>query len=259
LRLPEQLLDSLGSSARRTALSNLWTNQTLFSEAYNRHHYGIFSFLQPPVLAVYALLATSAVILMLSFLRAWNVQGDKASRLRGAASFLRTNPDAFFLITVTTFCALDLLLSPLIFEYGRNFQRLSLYVALSSTVSFAYLTRNLNWKAVGTMIAGACFTVVLLVNGAYLDVLRARLVNGTFSYASFGHTVVVHALSARVEPEVGALLLLSSALIIVAFFGVWGSAIAGQSDGLIDTTDRLDPRVVPPPSTLALVPRRPPS
>jgi hypothetical protein len=212
----------------------------LFSEAFNHHHYGIFSFLQPPVLAVYSLLATSAVILMLSSQYALKMHNDKASRWLGAASFLRANPDAFFLVAVTAFCALDLLLSPLIFEYGRNFQRLSLYVALSSTVSFAYLTRNLNRRTVGTMIAGGCFAVVLLVDGAYLDVLRARLVDGTFSYASFGHTVVFHALSARVEPEIGALLFLSSAIIIIAFFGVWGSAIAEPSNGL-DTTDRLAP------------------
>jgi 4-amino-4-deoxy-L-arabinose transferase-like glycosyltransferase len=216
LRFPSEIRDSFGSSLGRFATTNSTSGQSLFSTN------GIAGFIQPPILIVYALLTASAMLLLLRLWRDKNPSIARASDLmRSFTGFLKENPEAFFLFIVVAFTSLDMLLSPLEFEYGRNFQRLGLYTALASAVSLAYLVRSLKWRRVILAVTASSFALVIVVDWLVLGTLSSRLGDGTFSYASFGVTVVMSPLALGA----GVLIFLTGAFIALVFLGTLGTSV----------------------------------
>ena len=216
LRFPSEIRDSFGPSVGRFATTNSSSGQSLFSTS------GISGFIQPPVLIVYALLAASAMVLSLHL---WYEKSrgpgetSTLNRMRSFLAFMKDNPESFFLFVVLAFCTLDLLLGPLEYEFGRNFQRLGIYMALASAVSLAYLLRNIKWRRVGPLVTILCFVSVLLVEGVFLESLGSQLADGTFTYA---YEIVV---TPFLAPEAGALLVLSGAFIGLVFIGIFGVSV----------------------------------
>jgi len=218
LRFTHEIAVSLSPVATRTGLA-AWSQQSLLSTDN-----GIFGFIQSPVVVIYALVTSSALILFLYRWRTMSRSPRQDSSLigrDGLVPVLRKNPETLFLIAALAFCSLDLLLSPLIFEWGRNFQRLDLYMALASSVSLAYLIRNLKWKRGKILFVGICFFVVMLTGGIFLGTLEARLAEGTFDYAA--STIVMPSL----VPGAGAVLIFSLAFAVIAVLAIFARSLAG--------------------------------
>ncbi len=222
IRLQDEI-NSLSSIGTRTGPAS-FSEQSLFS--VGKPPYGIFSFQQPLVLMLYGIVTTLAV--SMAILR-WYGSSRKVrdlfpmtSQLRMLTQYLRDSPDVFFLMVTVAFCSMDLIFSPFIFEYGRNFQRLSLYVALSGTVSFAFVLGHLT-KPRRILLATFAFAVVLPVDWAFLSSLFEAFTNGTFTYAAF----VAIPTRSFFDVEVGVFGLLASVLGLTILVVALGASVFG--------------------------------